>query len=277
MAIKFSCSLVGAVLAQACPEAHFRWAHDAVLLDRLADIDLSLVRHRRIGAGHDEAVARGMSALGRLAERLAFVRPPYDLANVAASADAFDAGLIVLDYVQRVEAFGDHGDRRGAVGATMGHLRQFADAGTAVVVVAALARSKDGKGRSSYGEGLNLASFRETSELEYGADDAFILAAAEGGEPPSRVVLNHLKSRNGETRDLTLEFDRKRQRFAPVGPADARPGAEPGRLRTALQALWDSTPPSLKGKGFGLRRRRRKPSSGGQSAKRRSRLRFRGS
>ena len=61
----------------------------------------------------------------------------------------------------------------------MDYLRQFADAGVAIVVVAALARSKDAKGRSSYTDGLSLASFRETSELEYGADDAFILAPAD--------------------------------------------------------------------------------------------------
>ena len=62
----------------------------------------------------------------------------------------------------------------------MGSLRQFADAGVAIIVVAALARSKDAKGRSSYNDGLSLASFRETSELEYGADDAFVLAPDDG-------------------------------------------------------------------------------------------------
>ena len=51
----------------------------------------------------------------------------------------------------------------------MDFLRQFADAGTAVMVISAIGRTKDSKGRSSYaGEGLNLASFRESSELEFG-------------------------------------------------------------------------------------------------------------
>src|SRR5207302_3737634 len=134
----------------------------------------------------------------------------------------FEAGLIVLDYIQRIAAPGEHGDRRGAVDATMSYLRQFADAGTAIIVVAALARSKDAKGRSSYGEGLNLASFRETSELEYGADDAFILTPTDDGEgqegPIRRVVLKHLKSRHGETRDIPLMFDRPHQRFTPAEP-----------------------------------------------------------
>jgi len=214
-------------------------------LARLADIDLTLIRHRRLTAEHAEAVERGMQALECLADRLAFIRPPFDLANVARSADAFDAGLILIDYIQRVGAPGEHGDRRGAVDATMSYLRQFADEGVAIIVVAALARSKDSKGRSSYTDGLSLASFRETSELEYGADDAFILVpigdAESEGEASSRVVLKHLKSRHGETKDITLTFDRKRQRFTPAEPAEPKKRANKGKLQAALKSLWDRT------------------------------------
>ncbi len=149
-------------------------------LARLADIDLT---HSSDTGGSRPSTPKRSSGAWKpstsLADRLAFVRPPFDLGNVAASADAFDAGLIVLDYIQRIGAPGEHDDRRGAVDETMDYLRQFADAGVAIIVVAALARSKDAKGRSSYTDGLSLASFRETSELEYGADDAFILAPAD--------------------------------------------------------------------------------------------------
>jgi replicative DNA helicase len=196
-------------------------------LARLSDIDLNLIRHRRHNAEHVDAREHGMQVLADIADRLAFVRPPFDLGNVASSADAFKADLIVLDYIQRVGPAGEHNDRRGAVSETMSYLRQFADEGFAIVVVAALARTKDAKGRSSYStEGLSLASFRETSELEYAADDAFILAPADKGpregDASSRVVLKHLKSRHGEAKDITLIFDGKRQRFTseePSGPA----------------------------------------------------------
>jgi replicative DNA helicase len=129
----------------------------SILLDRqlarLADIDLTLIRHRRLTAGHADAIERGTEALPDLADRLAFVRPPFNLGNVAASADVFDAGLIVLDYIQRVGTPGEHGDRRGAIAETMDYLRQFADAGVAIIVVAALARSKDSKGRRAIPKG----------------------------------------------------------------------------------------------------------------------------
>jgi replicative DNA helicase len=225
-----------------------------VLLDRqlarLSGVDLSAIRHRRLDASHADAIDRGMGTLERLSERLAFVRPPFDLANVAASADAFGADLIVLDYIQRIAGPGENGDRRGAVDATMGYLRQFADAGAAIIVIAALARSKDAKGRSSYsGEALSLASFRETSELEYGADDAFILApsddAEDEGDGIARVVLKHLKSRHGETRDIALRFDRRRQRFTPTDPTGATSDgpARDGKLQAALRAMWDAPRP----------------------------------
>lgn len=114
------------------------------------------------------------------------MRPPFDLSNVAATADAFGAGLLVLDYIQRIAPPGDYADNnRGSVNATMDCVRKFADIGGAVLMVAAVARTKDSKGRVSYdGAGLNLASFRESSELEFGADDAFMLVPDPQGRGP---------------------------------------------------------------------------------------------
>ncbi len=212
-----------------------------VLLDRqlarLSGIDLTLIRHRRLGAAHADRIDQAMNTLEPLAERLAFVRPPFDLANVAATADAFDAQLLLLDYIQRIPPPGEHNDKRGAVNATMDYLRQFADAGVAVVVVSAIGRTKDGKGRSSYaGEGLNLASFRESSELEFGADDAFILTPDD--DQGEAVTLRHLKSRHGDARDIALTFERRLQRFT-AATGEPREGA--GKLKSTLAALWART------------------------------------
>ncbi len=214
----------------------------AVLLDRqlarLSGIDLNTIRYRRLGDEHAERIDQAMNTLEPLAERLCFVRPPFDLANVAAVADAFDAGLLLLDYIQRIPPPGDHGDRRGSVDATMNYLRQFADAGVAVVVVSAVGRGKDSKGRSSYAaDALSLASFRESSELEFGCDDAFILAPQDD----NLVTLRHLKARHCEAKDIALHFDRPLQRFT---PADTGPSPDKGRLQSALAALWARTAPA---------------------------------
>lgn len=215
----------------------------AVLLDRqlarLSGIDVQAIRYRKLDAAHADRLDQALNTLETLADRLCFVRPPFDLENVAASADAFDAHLIVLDYIQRIPPPGTHGDRRGSIDASMNYLRQFADAGVAVVCVAAVSRSKDNKGRSSYdGDGLNLASFRESSELEFGADDCFILTADP--KDAELVTLRHLKARHTEPRDLLLRFDRRRQSFAPAD-VEPRMNSEHKQLQSAIAAMWNRT------------------------------------
>jgi len=222
-----------------------------VLLDRqlarLSGIDLATIRYRRFTAEHADRLDQALNTLETLAERLAFVRPPFNLDNVATSADAFHADLIVLDYIQRIPPPGEHGDKRGSVDATMNYLRQFADAGVAMIVVAAVSRGKDNKGRSTYsGDALTLASFRESSELEFGADDAFILVPKEDDaeDGVAMVTLRHLKARHTEAKDIALRFDRRTQRFevAEGGTGRARPSS--GRLQNALHSAWDRTSPA---------------------------------
>lgn len=215
----------------------------AVLLDRqlarFSGIDLTTIRYRRLTAEHSERIETAMQELEAVTARMAFVRPPFTLENVAATADDFRANMIVLDYIQRISPPGAHGDNRGSVNATMNFLRQFADQGIAVIVVSAVGRSKDSKGRSSYsGEGLSLASFRESSELEFGADDAFILTPHS--HDPGQVLLRHLKSRNGECRDLRMTFDKRLQRFAPVAEPAEDSASSSSNLTADLAASWEA-------------------------------------
>ena len=219
----------------------------SVLLDRqlarLSGVDLTTIRYRQLTAEHGDRIDQGLNTLASVADRLCFVRSPFDLGNIAAAADDFGAGLLTLDYIQRIDPPGDHEHDRGRVNRTMGYLRQFADADIAVIVVSAVGRSKDGKGRSSYaGEGLNLASFRESSELEFGADDAFILHPDANDSEGELMALKHLKSRHGECRTLSLRFDRARQSFTPEATATATPPADRSKLHSSVAKLWDRTP-----------------------------------
>jgi replicative DNA helicase len=213
-----------------------------VLLDRqlarLSGIDVATIRYRQLDGSHAERLDQAMNTLESVSDRLFFVRPPFNLANVAAAADACNADLLVLDYIQRIPPPGEHGDRRSSVDATMNYLREFADTGVGVIVVAAVARQKDNRGRSSYAsESLSLASFRESSELEFGADDAFILSPDQNSADV--VVLRHLKARHTEPRDMKLQFDRRRQQFTPAKPID-EPKPD-GKLQSALAAIWEGT------------------------------------
>lgn len=206
----------------------------ATLLDRqfarLSGIDLHTVRHRKLTACHEPKVDAGLQALGEIIERVAFMGPPFSVENVAKSAEAFGADLIVLDYIQRFAPPGEHAQRKAAVDALMDYVRGMADCGVAVLVVAAVGRQRDEKGRSSYG-GLNLASFRESSELEYGADDAWILVRDEP-DIPEGVTLKHVKSRHGEEKDIPIRFAGAYQRFDVIDAEDE------GKLSSAVRDVW---------------------------------------
>ena len=210
----------------------------AVLLNRqlarLSGIDLQTIRYRQFRNEHSSRLETGLNTLEDLGDRLAFCQPPYDLGNVAATADAFNANLIVLDYIQRIAPPGEHNDKRGSVDACMNFIRQFADFGVAVIVVAAVSRTKDKAGRSSYdAEGLSLASFRDSSELEFGADDAFILARTS----EQQVLLKHLKARHSEPCNHLMDFDGALQRFTAVASSENQGiGQQGGRFD--VSALW---------------------------------------
>jgi replicative DNA helicase len=235
----------------------------AALLDRqlarLSGIEAEAIRHRRFTAEHADRLDAGLATVESFADRLAFLEPPFDLANVAHAADAHGADVVVLDYLQRIMPPGDVTDTRLRVNATMDMLRQFAAAGCAVLALSAVGRSRDNAGRSTYSaSAMSLASFRDSGELEYGADDAFLLAPIDDAEP-NVVRLSHLKCRHGAQRTVDLHFDRARQAFTLLDDAiDARPAPTPARGKRGrkpqratpdpafsperLAELWKTTP-----------------------------------
>ena len=85
----------------------------------------------------------------------------------------------------------------------MDALRRLCDAGMAVLAVSAV-------NRSNYGKDAALAAFRESSELEYGADSAWLLIR-EGDSPA--VTLRCVKNRHGRLEDVQVLFDGSKQEF----------------------------------------------------------------
>jgi replicative DNA helicase len=231
----------------------------AALLDRqlarLSGIEGGVIRHRRFGPEHADRLDAGLATVESFVDRLAFLEPPFNLENVAHAADAHGADVVVLDYLQRILPPGDVADPRLRANAVMGMLRQFAGQGCAVLALSAVGRSRDNVGRSTYAAGsMSLASFRDSGELEYGADDAFLLAPVDDASP-NVVRLSHLKCRHGAQQTVDLNFDRARQAFtlldaqpAPT-PARGKRGRKPQRASPhpefsteRLAELWKSTP-----------------------------------
>jgi replicative DNA helicase len=231
--------------------ANCEMSEDAILnrqLARLSGVNAELIRHRRLGPAHAERIDTGLATLETVIDRIGFLQRPFSLTNVAMAADDMNAQVVILDYLQRFTLDDEDSEPRERIGRMMDALRRLASSGMAVIVVSALGRTRDRAGRSSYsGDGLSLASFRETSELEYGADDAFILAPIEERDP-NRVRLQHLKSRHGEQVTQDLLFNRGVQSFQrldgsrPWAAADWSQGARQDGFDEDLHRAWDDTP-----------------------------------
>lgn len=178
-------------------------------LAQLSGVDCRDIRHRRWNDPQMEAIERGLATLKQLTDRLRFVRPPYSMARIVEASRRSKASIVVVDYIQRLGMPPNVENRRVAVEEAMTQSRALADDGAAVIVVSAMGRSKEANGSTGYGAGM--ASFRESSELEYGADDAFVLEPKKGSDDV--VEVKHHKSRYGQTQEVFLVFDKSIQRF----------------------------------------------------------------
>lgn len=180
---------------------------------RLSAVPLTAIADRTLTDGQLERMRAAVNSLAPVAGRLAFLDPPFALEHVAAAGTAFDANLLALDYIQRFTVGDGKGDKREQLETAATVLRGFCDTGAAVLVAAAVARQKSGHG-STY-HGLNLASFRGSSELEYGTDAAYLLVPGDA----DAITLQCEKNRYGAVADIATRFDPATQTFttSPAG------------------------------------------------------------
>lgn len=180
------------------------------VVSRLAAVPLTAISDRTLTPDQRDRVRVAVAALEPVAGRLAFLHAPFALEHVAAAGTAFGANALALDYIQRFTVGDAAKDKREQLEVAATVLRRFCDTGAAVLVASAVARQK-GKTGSSY-QGLNLASFRGSSELEYGCDGAYLFTPGEAGA----VVLTCEKNRFGAVADIVTLFDPITQTFTPA-------------------------------------------------------------
>jgi replicative DNA helicase len=119
--------------------------------------------------------------------------------------------IAVMDYVQRITS-DPTADARINAGMVMQSARAIADRGVAVLCVSALARGKGASG-STY-QDAGLASFRESAELEYGADQAIVINQTSDGPR-----LDVCKNRYGMTGKYPSAFNGQSLRWKIGGRA----------------------------------------------------------
>lgn len=177
------------------------------LLSRLAGVEFSALLNREFLDAERRRIDAALDANADALDRLAFLPGPFTVPALFDGMRTFDARLAVVDYVQRFSA-GDKEDRV-KLDLVMTQVRTLADQGAAVLVISSVARQKNSRGSSTY-QGLSMAAFRGSAELEFGCDSAFLLHA----DPRSGVArLEHVKERFGQLRDVPLRFCGAFQRF----------------------------------------------------------------
>lgn len=172
-------------------------------LARLTGVGYSYVQHRNYD---DDAVPRIKAAIEELRAvmpRMEFLRPPFTLENLYERAVNFGANLVVADYCQRLDHSKRSSDQRAQAGAVMDCCRRLADDGRCVLAISAV-------NRQGYGPDATIAAFRESSDLEYGADSAWLLIR-DGNS--AAVKLRCVKNRHGSIEDVQVLFDGSRQQF----------------------------------------------------------------
>ena len=173
-------------------------------LARLTGIGHNFIQHRDYSAEALPRVRAGIEELRALMPRIEFMVPPFTLERLTERVDASEASIVIVDYAQRFDFSHRSSDQRAQANAVMDCCRRLADEGRAIIVISAV-------NRSGYGKDASLASFRESSELEYGADSAYLLIRDEAD--PNAVTLKCVKNRHGAPEDVRLRFDGAGQQF----------------------------------------------------------------
>lgn len=191
------------------------------LLARYSGVSATALRFAAIASADTDRLKWGAATLGRFAERLFFYEGAFSLdAILAALRDGeHGPGLLVLDYLQMLRLADSEPaeNKRLELDSIMGQLRHIADAGAGILAVSAVARGKSSKGNSY--TALNLASFKDSGGLEYGADSAWILhkgdtdTDGEGAGLDGLMVCECVKNRHGEALTLPVVFDKARMVF----------------------------------------------------------------
>jgi replicative DNA helicase len=192
----------------------------ATLIERkmanLSGVPYADIASRQGLLGHQHQIDPAFATLADIGDRMFFMGQPYSLEHLSAAILQTKPTIVVLDYLQRIECCDGVADSRNRLNTVMQEARVIASAGIAVVLVSAVARTPSKKGGGYNSKEIGMGSFRESSEIEYGCDDAFVMVEEENSETSDGcrvVVLRHVKSRNHKRHDLRLKFDGAIQRF----------------------------------------------------------------
>ena len=182
---------------------------------RQTEIPLARIQNRDISLTERETLEDCMRRINDIGKRCYFLMSPFSADRIVESVRMVDADIVILDYAQRFNINErSNPDIKEKLKILLDLARnEIAMKGKCVLLASALNRTPTtGKNTGDY-SGAGITSFRDSSELEYSVDDAYILGYGPKKEARNERLLTCLKKRSGEPSDILIEFDGAHQRF----------------------------------------------------------------
>jgi replicative DNA helicase len=174
-------------------------------LSRLSGVACTQIHKRNYLDTDLPKLETAYNSLSTSAGRLSFINPAFTTERCIEACEQGKADLLVVDYIQPVaDADTDATDRRAVIQTMMTGLRGYAIAyNKGIILIAA-------SNRAGYSQG-SLSSGRDSSAIEYAADDAYCLE--KDTDDTHIIKLRHIKSRWGKCSHISVQFDRDRMSF----------------------------------------------------------------
>jgi replicative DNA helicase len=177
-------------------------------LARLASVDVDAIRKGTVAPEEHSRLLQARDTLLDIFRRVQIADNETTLPALLHLVEEFGATLVFVDYVQKIRLGKDVTSLKERVETVLDELRKLVHDHklTAVVGVSKLSR------RNADSPRHDLHSFAEASEIEYAADDAYIL---ELTPKDSTLKVRHVKHRFEGRGELVLKYYPKYQRFVP--------------------------------------------------------------
>ncbi|WP_428305833.1 DnaB-like helicase C-terminal domain-containing protein [Lacipirellula sp.] len=182
-------------------------------LARVAGVDCTAIQRRTFHDNQLAGLEAACEALRPVLRRTRFATGPFTISRMLTQVQEFSPDMLLCDYLQRIGAEGEKLDLRAQINRTMDALRLIASDNVAVVAISALNRPSGGGDWTK--DSVSLASFRESSEVEYSSDAVYALVRDRASRAATLVAL---KNRSGPIEDIELEFEGPYQRFVSPAP-----------------------------------------------------------
>lgn len=179
-------------------------------LTKMTRIKSDNIRFGNLTTDELRSIQESAVELAKRLDRVSVYQDP----DLSALVDLLDQppGLVIVDYLQKF-APADK-DVRAGVNVVVNVLRKLANHGHAILALSATKRAQNGKHEAKE---LGLSSFKESGEVEFNADSAYVLKDDGPIDEECKyiriVTLAHVKNRHGAKVDRQLEFHMPRMEF----------------------------------------------------------------